>query len=123
MQINIKELIYTCIDTLKNLGCNINKSDIEAIVYEDLNKDVGNLIVLNKHKYTIKLHSKLQEKNKYKFLICAIYHELCHIIQFNEVFDANILDFDAAINEFVCLTDNQNLLINTIFSNKYHTVF
>lgn len=118
---NLSDLVTNCIMILINLGCNIKIADLKTIKFADIGKDIANTNIVNKHSYNLVFNEKLNADKKYKFLICAIYHELCHIIQFNEVFDANLLDFDTENNEFVILTDNQDLITNTIFSNNYHT--
>ena len=119
--LNLKKIIADCIIKLKTLGCNIDLADLKTCNFEAMGKTLGYVKIKAKHSYVVCFNEKLSQDSKIDFLLCAIYHELCHVIQFNEAFDNDIVDFDETTGEFIYKTENADLLINTVFGNCYHT--
>lgn len=120
--LDLKKIVTECVLKLKLFGCNIDLLDINICKFEALDRTIGCVKIKTKHSYNISFNEKLQQDSKLDFLLCAIYHELCHIIQFNEAFDNNIIDFNEKTQEFIYKTENVDLLVNTVFGNCYHTV-
>jgi hypothetical protein len=119
----LKDFAINCIKKLRQIGCNIIVDDLTSIDYFFSDTELGLLTILGKHKYKISINGKLSKQEKQSLLLNTLYHELCHIIQFNEAFDNNIIDFNNKTKEIVCVSQNENLLINVIFGidGSYHS--
>lgn len=119
----LKDFAINCIKKLKQIGCNIVADDLTFIDYFSSDTELGLLTILGKHKYKISINSKLAKQEKQNLFLSTLYHELCHIIQFNEAFDNNIIDFNSETKEIICISQNENLLINIIFGidGSYHS--
>lgn len=124
-KLNMSEALATieeCVDQLKNNNFNIKLSDIDKVNFFDSNYDLGECQVVGAKKYVLKLNNKLLYEHKIDYFKCAIYHELAHIIQYNEAFDYQIIAYDEAHNEVYSITSNKNLANSTIFEGDGHTL-
>ena len=117
----LKRLVFEAIITLQNNNFNIQSTNLKDVYFSNLGEIVGKVDILDKNEYEIVLNRKLANDTKIDFLLCAIYHELCHIIQFNEAFDNDIIDFNKKAQSILNISINETLLKNTIFDFAFHS--
>ena len=115
------DTIEDCINQLKNNNFNIRLQDINKVDFFDNNYELGECQVVGTKKYVLKLNKKLLYKHKMDYFKCVIYHELAHVIQYNEAYDYHIIAYDEAHDEIYSITSNKNLANNTIFDGDGHT--
>lgn len=113
--------INNIIKTLNKDGFLISLNDIAKITFAETD-GAGGMTLAERRVYNLIFNNKLLQENKLPFLQCTIYHELAHVIQYNEAFDAKIIEFDEASNEIYSITINNELAINTIFGYSDHTL-
>lgn len=114
-------IIEDCVNQLKNNNFNIKLSDIDKIDFFDNNYELGECRVVGTKKYVLKLNKKLLYEHKIDYFKCVIYHELAHVIQYNEAYDYQIIAYDEVHDEVYSITSNKNLANNTIFDGDGHT--
>lgn len=120
-EIELNQLVTEAINLLQKNNFNIKISDIVSTKFFDIGRTLGKLEIDGSHRYKLILNNKLARKKKLNFILCVIYHELCHAIQFNEAFDFNIIKYIVADKKVISNTPNKTLAINTIFGENYHT--
>ena len=104
---------------LSNNGFSINEHNVISCSFKPLSKDIGHFGVLDKFKYEIAISDRLARLKKLDFLKAALYHELAHVIQYNESFTAGFIVYN---NGVIKSAEGKKIQANNaIFANFGHT--
>ena len=73
--------------------------------------------------YKLGINKRLLKDGKLNYLKCAIYHELAHIIQYNEAVSRGIIKYNALEDCIDILSENATVADDLVFDNFHHTAF
>lgn len=116
-------LIRKFAQNLNNYGFNIESNDIIACELFNDTRDIGYTEILGAHKFRLYINQKLTKENKTEFRKNVIYHELAHMIQYNEAFDQGIIKRNEQYGNTEPLPGKETIAYNAIYDNEGHTVY
>ena len=108
---------------LNNYGFNLEPTDItECKLFSDT-RQIGYTEILGAHKFCLYLNTKLCKENKTEFRKNVIYHELAHMIQYNEAFDQGVIMRNEPYGNTEPLPGKEVLANKVVYDNTGHTIF
>ena len=81
-----KQLVFELVNNLIKNNFNIKKSNIGDIYIDFIEREgvCSYTVFMDTEVYKLGINKRLLKDGKLNYLKCAIYHELAHIIQYNE---------------------------------------
>ena len=116
--LNANDLLALSRKFAKNLnsyGFNIKPEDISKCELFNHDNDIGSTKVLGEHKFQLNINQQLCRENKTEFRKSLIYHELAHMIQYNEAFAQKVIVHNDEFGNTVidlAKQDNERMLNN-----------
>lgn len=101
---------------------NIEPNDIVECLLFDSDKDIGFTRVLGEHKFQLNINKQLCKENKTEFRKSVIYHELAHMIQYNEAFAFGAIIFNKQLGHTEPVKGKENIANNAIYYDFGHTI-
>lgn len=80
----LNNFVKNAIKKLASKGFSINEHNVISCSFKPLGRAVGHFSILDKFKYKIVINDRLARLKKLDFLKTALYHELAHVMQYNE---------------------------------------
>ena len=108
---------------LNSYGFNIKPEDISKCELFDHNNDIGSTKVLGEHKFQLNINKQLCKENKTEFRKSLIYHELAHMIQYNEAFAQKVIAYNDEFGNTVPLPGKEAIAYGAVYDNFGHTAF
>lgn len=108
---------------LNNYGFNIKPEDIIKCKFFDSAEDIGSMKVLGEHKFQLNVNQQLCKENKTEFRKSLIYHELAHMIQYNEAFAQKVIKYDEELGNTVAVPGKDAIAYGAVYDNFEHTAF
>lgn len=71
--------------------------------------------------YRLGINKRLLKDGKLNYLKCVIYHELAHIIQYNEAVSRGIIKYNALEDCIDILSEDATVADDLVFDNFHHT--
>lgn len=115
--------IYTIIDKLVLDGFNICRKNIQVIKFIDDNDCCGYMMFSDVDKYELAININLLRDSKLNFFNCVVYHELAHIIQYNEAVSNKLIKYNKEDNTIDIICDDVGYADSVVFDNFHHTSF
>lgn len=122
-EINYKSLIADLVNNLISAGFNIELSNISIINLTESRDFCGSVIFVDENKYKLTINRKLLKENKLNYLKCVLYHELAHIIQYNEAVARGLIRYNKEGNYIDIICEDSDLVDSLVFDNFHHTNF
>lgn len=119
---NMLELSKKFAKNLSKMGFSIQPKNIISCELFDSINTLGYTEVLDKHKYCIHFNKKLCKEGKDEYRKNVIYHELAHIIQYNETFAIGAIIMDRELGGTKAVLGKENIAINAAYYNDGHTM-
>ena len=116
-------LCRTFAKKLNSYGFNINHNDIVGCELLDSDDNIGYAEVLGAHKFQLHVNKQLCKEGKTEYQKTLLYHELAHIIQYNEAFDQKVIRRDELNGNTEPLPGKEQLAYNLVYDNLGHTAF
>ena len=120
------DLLQLCRTFAKNLngyGFNVDHNDIIGCELLDRNDTIGYAEVLGAHKFMLYVNKQLCKEGKTEYQKTLLYHELAHMIQYNEAFDQKVIIRDELDGHTEPLPGKATLAHNLVYDNLGHTPF
>ena len=108
---------------LNNYGFNIKPEDIIECKFFDSAEDIGFTRVLGEHSFQLNINQQLCKENKTEFRKSLIYHELAHMIQYNEAFAQKVIRYDEELGNTVAVPSKDAIAYGAVYDNFGHTAF
>ena len=108
---------------LNSFGFNVKSDDIVECKLFDDTRQIGYTEILGAHKFCLHINKKLCKENKTEFRKNVIYHELAHIIQYNEAFDQKVIKRNEQFGNTEPLPGKEALAHKVVYDNIGHTIF
>jgi hypothetical protein len=108
---------------LNNYGFNIKPEDIVECKFFDSAEDIGFTRVLGEHSFQLNINQQLSKENKTEFRKSLIYHELAHMIQYNEAFTQKVIICNNEFGNTEALPGKEAIAYGAVYDNFGHTAF
>jgi hypothetical protein len=108
---------------LNNYGFNIKPEDIIECKFFDSAEDIGFTRVLGEHNFQLNINQQLRKENKTEFRKSLIYHELAHMIQYNEAFAQKVIICNDEFGNTEALPGKEAIAYGAVYDNFGHTAF
>lgn len=108
---------------LNSYGFNITPENIAECRLFDNSSDIGSMKVLGEHKFQLNVNQQLCKENKTEFRKSLIYHELAHMIQYNEAFAQKVIKYDEKLGNTVAVPGKDAIAYGAVYDNFGHTAF
>jgi hypothetical protein len=117
------------LDLSRTLAIKLSKLDFsiqpEHIVSCELfsSEDIlGYTEVLDTHKFRLNINKRLCKENKTDFRLNVVYHELAHMIQYNEAFAFGVIKVNRQFKNTEAVPGYEQLANNIIYYDNGHTM-
>lgn len=113
----VKALVAERIKELNKLGYSISADQIVEYVIQDTTAITAGIKSVSENKYKFVIAKLAARRKNYKYLNTIIYHELCHVLQLEFLFNNDILYY--ADNKLK--TDDLERATRLLLDNTAHT--
>jgi hypothetical protein len=116
------QLSKTLARKLSKIDFNIQPEHITDCRLFSSSTDLGYTEVLGVNKFRLNINKKLGKENKTDFRLNVLYHELAHIIQYNEAFAFGAIRFNQQFKNTEAVSGFERLADNIIYYDNGHTM-
>ena len=106
---------------LNNFGFSLQPEHIVSCELFNSDDTIGYTEILGEHKFRLNINKRLCKENKTDFRLNVVYHELAHMIQYNEAFIFGVIKFNKQFNNTEPVPGHEQLANNIIYYSDGHT--
>lgn len=124
-EMNAKDMLdfsRTLARKLSKLDFSIQPENIVSCELFSSDDTLGYTEVLDVHKFRLNINKRLCKENKTDFRLNVVYHELAHIIQYNEAFAFGVIKINKQFKNTEAVPGYEQLANNIIYHKDGHTM-
>ena len=106
---------------LNNFGFSLQPEHIVSCKLFSSDDTLGYTEILGEHKFRLNINKRLCKENKTDFRLNVVYHELAHMVQYNEAFIFGVIKFNKQFNSTEPVPGHEQLANNIIYYSDGHT--